>query len=70
MDSILPGQVLSELELGRRAARRVRRRHLVVAGPRRHPIVELSEGDLAGVQCGQNVRVREDQSFRLHRRFL
>lgn len=44
MDSILPGQVLSELEHGRRKARRGRRRHLVVAGPRRHPVVELSEG--------------------------
>ncbi|HUF87473.1 MAG TPA: hypothetical protein VMM59_08830 [Thermohalobaculum sp.] len=45
MDSILPGQVLSELERGRRAARRGRRRrHLVVAGARQHRIVELGAG--------------------------
>lgn len=44
MDSILPGQVLSELERGRRTGRRKRTRHLVVAGTRQHPIVELSEG--------------------------
>jgi hypothetical protein len=44
MDSILPGQVLSELVNGRRAERRPRTRHLVVAGRRQHRIVELSQG--------------------------
>ena len=42
MDSILPGQVLSEIERTRRARRRARSRHLVVAGPRKHRILELT----------------------------
>ena len=42
MDSILPGQVLSEIERTRRVDRRARSRHLVVAGPRKHRIMELT----------------------------
>ncbi len=43
MDSILPGDVLSAMEAGRRNSRRARTRHLVVAGERQHRIMELTE---------------------------
>jgi len=43
MESILPGEVLSELERGMRRSRRARTRHLVVAGERQHRIVELTD---------------------------
>lgn len=43
MESVLPGDVVSEIELGRRRSRRARTRHLVVAGEREHHIVELTE---------------------------
>jgi len=43
MESVLPGDVLSELELGRRKSRRARTRHLVVAGDREHRIMELTD---------------------------
>lgn len=42
MDSFLPGQVLSEIERIRRDRSRRRSRHLVVAGPRKHPVMELT----------------------------
>ena len=42
MDSIIPGQVLSEIERIRRAGNRSKSRHLVVAGPRRHRVMELT----------------------------
>lgn len=44
MDSILPGQVLSEFVNGRQPERRPRTRYLVVAGRRQHRVVELSQG--------------------------
>ena len=43
MESILPGEVLSAIEAGRRKSRRARTRHLVVAGERQHRIMELTE---------------------------
>jgi hypothetical protein len=43
MESILPGEVLSALEVDRRNSRRARTRHLVVAGERQHRIMELTE---------------------------
>ena len=43
MESILPGDVLSAMEAGRRKNRRARTRHLVVAGERQHRIMELTE---------------------------
>ena len=43
MESVLPGDLLSEIELGRRKSRRARTRHLVVAGEREHRIMELTE---------------------------
>ena len=43
MESILPGDVLSEMESGRRKSRRARTRHLVVAGNREHRIIELTQ---------------------------
>ena len=43
MESILPGEVLSAMEIDRRNSRRARTRHLVVAGEREHRIMELSE---------------------------
>jgi hypothetical protein len=43
MESVLPGEVLSEIEHSRRRSRRARTRHLVVAGAREHRIVELSD---------------------------
>ena len=43
MDSVLPGDVLSAMEAGRRNNRRERTRHLVVAGERQHRIMELSD---------------------------
>ena len=43
MESILPGNVLSEMERGRLKSRRARTRHLVVAGERQHRIMELTE---------------------------
>ena len=43
MESILPGEVLSAMEAGRRKSRRARTRHLVVAGEREHRIMELTE---------------------------
>jgi len=42
MESVLPGDVLSEIEMGRRKSRRARTRHLVVAGEREHRIMELT----------------------------
>ena len=43
MESVLPGEVLSAMEAGRRNDRRARTRHLVVAGERQHRIMELTE---------------------------
>ncbi len=43
MESILPGEVLSAMEAGRRKSRRALTRHLVVAGERQHRIMELTE---------------------------
>ncbi len=43
MESVLPGEVLSAMEAGRRDSRRARTRHLVVAGERQHRIMELTE---------------------------
>lgn len=43
MESILPGEVLSEIEIDRRNSRRARTRHLVVAGERQHRVMELTE---------------------------
>ena len=43
MESILPGEVLSAMEAGRRDSRRARTRHLVVASARQHRIMELTE---------------------------
>ena len=43
MESILPGEVLSALEVARRNIRRMRTRHLVVAGEREHRIMDLTE---------------------------
>ncbi len=43
MESILPGEVISAIEAGRRNSRRARTRHLVVAGERQHRIMELTE---------------------------
>lgn len=43
MESILPGEVLSALEVDRRNSRRARTRHLVVMGERQHRIMELTE---------------------------
>jgi hypothetical protein len=43
MGNMLPGEVLSALEVGRRNSRRARTRHLVVAGQRNHRIMELTE---------------------------
>lgn len=43
MESVLPGDVLSEIEKGRRKSRRARTRHLVVAGDRQHRIMELTD---------------------------
>jgi hypothetical protein len=43
MESVLPGEVLSAMEAGRRDSRRARTRHLVVAGERQHRIIELTE---------------------------
>ena len=42
MDDILPGKVLSELQHAEAKARRARSRHLVVAGPRKHRVLELT----------------------------
>ncbi len=43
MESVLPGDVLSAMEAGRRKGRRARTRHLVVAGARQHRVMELTE---------------------------
>ena len=43
MESVLPGDLLSAMEAGRRKSRRARTRHLVVAGERQHRIKELTE---------------------------
>ncbi len=43
MESVLPGEVLSAIEAGRRKSRRARTRHLVVAGARQHRVMELTE---------------------------
>lgn len=43
MDSILPESVLSGLDREDRAVRRVRSRHLVVSGRRRHRVLELTD---------------------------
>jgi hypothetical protein len=43
MESVLPGAVLTEIEMGRRKSRRARTRHLVVAGEREHRIMELTD---------------------------
>ena len=43
MESILPGDVLSAIEVNRRKSRRARTRHLVVAGERQHRIMELTD---------------------------
>ena len=43
MESILPGEVVSEMERGRMKSRRARTRHLVVAGERQHRIIELTD---------------------------
>ena len=43
MESILPRDLLSEIETGRRKSRRARTRHLVVAGEREHRIMELTD---------------------------
>jgi len=43
MESVLPGEVLSAMEAGRRNKRRARTRHLVVAGEREHRVMELTE---------------------------
>jgi hypothetical protein len=42
MESILPGEVLSAMEVDRRNSRRARTRHLAVAGERQHRIMELT----------------------------
>jgi hypothetical protein len=43
MESVLPGEVLSEIARDRMNSRRERTRHLVVAGDREHRILELSD---------------------------
>lgn len=43
MESILPWEVLSALEIDRRNSRWARTRHLVVTGERQHRIMELTE---------------------------
>jgi len=43
METILPGEVISEMERGRMKSRRARTRHLVVAGERQHRIIELTD---------------------------
>ncbi|MFQ5565483.1 MAG: hypothetical protein ACE5EU_03885 [Paracoccaceae bacterium] len=43
MESVLPGEILSAMESGRRDKRRERTRHLVVAGERQHRVMELTE---------------------------
>ncbi len=43
MESNLPGEVLSALEVARRNIRRIQTRHLVVAGEREHRIMELTQ---------------------------
>ena len=43
MESVLPGDLLSEMELGRRKSRRARTRHLVVGGERQHRLMELTD---------------------------
>ncbi len=43
MESVLPQEVLSAMEAGRRKSRRARTRHLVVASARQHRIMELTE---------------------------
>lgn len=43
MESILPGEVLSAIEINRRKTRRARSRHLVVAGEREHRVMELTD---------------------------
>jgi hypothetical protein len=42
MESIIPRDVLSALEVGRRNVRKMRTRHLVVAGDRQHRIMTLT----------------------------
>jgi len=43
MESVLPEDVLSALEVGRRSVRRMRSQHLVVAGDREHRIMRLTD---------------------------
>jgi hypothetical protein len=43
MESVIPGDVLSALEVGRRNTRRMRTRHLVFAGHREHRIMRLTD---------------------------
>ena len=43
MESILPGEILSAMEVGRRNNQRSRSRHLVVVGERQHRIMDLSD---------------------------
>jgi len=43
MESILPGEILSEMQRERVKSRRARTRHLVVAGEREHRILELND---------------------------
>jgi hypothetical protein len=43
MESVIPGDVLSALEVGRRNVRKMRTRHLVVAGDREHRIMRLTD---------------------------
>jgi hypothetical protein len=43
MESVLPGEVLSEIARDQMQSRRARSRHLVVAGEREHRILELSD---------------------------
>ena len=43
MDQFLPDDVLGQIERARLRRRRARRTHLVVAGKRRHSILELNE---------------------------
>ena len=43
MESILPGEVLSAMEVDWRNSRRARARHLAVVGERQHRIMELTD---------------------------
>jgi hypothetical protein len=43
MESVIPGDVLSALEVGRCNVRKMRTRHLVVAGDREHRIMRLTD---------------------------